>query len=63
MRSLGGNDEPIQGRLRLSAALVALTFAVFGFRLFQLQIVQGAELLERAQRNSVRTVRLEAPRG
>jgi len=38
-------------------------FGVFGVRLFQLQILEGADLRNRSLRNSVRTVRLEAPRG
>jgi penicillin-binding protein 2 len=61
-RILGGEPR-IDGRLRLAGALVALVFALFALRLFQLQIVQGEELRERSERNSVRTVRLEPPRG
>ena len=34
-----------------------------GGRLFQLQIIQGADLRNRSERNFVRTVRLLAPRG
>lgn len=60
---LGGNAPSIDGRLRLSAALIVLVFAVFGFRLFQLQIVERDDLIARSQRNSVRTVRITAPRG
>jgi penicillin-binding protein 2 len=63
MRNLGSSDEPIHGRLQLAGILIATVFGLFAFRLFQLQIVEGAALLERSQRNSVRTVRLEAPRG
>ena len=60
---LAGSEPPITGRLRLAAALVALAFAVFAVRLFQLQIIEGEELRQRSKLNSVRTVRLEAPRG
>lgn len=60
---LSGSDAPLAGRLRLAAAFVCLVFAVFGARLFQLQVVEGEELRKRSERNSVRTVRLDAPRG
>lgn len=62
-RILGSSEPRIEGRLRLTGALVTLVFAIFALRLFQLQIVQGEELRERSERNSVRTVRLEPPRG
>ena len=63
-RRLGaGVDPAVEGRLPLLAALIILTFAVFAVRLFQLQIIESADLRLRSQRNSVRTVRLEAPRG
>jgi penicillin-binding protein 2 len=60
---LSGGDLPIDGRLRLFAALLGAAFAIFELRLFQLQVVEAQELRERSLRNSVRTVRLEAPRG
>jgi penicillin-binding protein 2 len=61
---LGGVDSPLgDGRLGLVAILIALAFAVFMVRLFQLQILEGADLLERSQQNAVRTLVLEAPRG
>jgi penicillin-binding protein 2 len=63
MTHLSGNEAPIDGRLRLAAVLLILVFMIFGLRLFQLQIIEGAELRKRSERNSVRTVRLEAPRG
>jgi len=63
MEQLGGQDLPIDGRLRLAAALVVLVFAVFGLRLFQLQIIEGDDLIARSQRNAVRTLRIPAPRG
>jgi penicillin-binding protein 2 len=56
-------DPAVEGRLPLLAALIILTFAAFAVRLFQLQIIESADLRLRSQRNSVRTVRLEAPRG
>lgn len=61
--TLGSGEPRIEGRLRLAGALVTLVFAVFVLRLFQLQIVEGEELRARSERNSVRTVRLEPPRG
>ena len=63
MDQLGGNAPPIDGRLRLSAVLIVLVFATFGFRLFQLQIVERDDLVARSERNSVRTIRVTAPRG
>jgi penicillin-binding protein 2 len=61
--NLSGGDLPIDGRLRLFAALLGAVFAIFELRLFQLQVVKVDELREQALRNSVRTVRLEASRG
>jgi penicillin-binding protein 2 len=63
MTHLPGGDFPIDGRLRLFAALLGAVFAIFELRLFQLQVVEAEELRERALRNSARTVRLDAPRG
>ncbi len=63
MDQLGGNAPSIDGRLRLSATLIVLVFAIFGVRLFQLQIVERDDLVARSQRNSVRTIRVTAPRG
>jgi len=63
MSQLAGTDLPIDGRLRLFAALLGAAFAIFELRLFQLQVVDADELREQALRNSVRTERLEAQRG
>ncbi|HTF34779.1 MAG TPA: penicillin-binding protein 2 [Myxococcota bacterium] len=52
-----------ESRLWLGALLVFLVFAVFLGRLFYLQVVQGEALRVESERNSVRTVRLDAPRG
>jgi penicillin-binding protein 2 len=61
---LGGADSPLgDGRLGLVATLIGLAFVVFTVRLFQLQILEGADLRDRSLRNSVRTLVLEAPRG
>jgi penicillin-binding protein 2 len=53
----------LENRIRVLALLLVLVFGGFVFRLFQLQLVQGEELRERSQRNSIRRVTLEAPRG
>jgi penicillin-binding protein 2 len=53
----------LEGRIRFAALLVVLVFAGFVFRVFHLQLVEGDELRERSEKNSVRTVHLEAPRG
>lgn len=59
-----GHSAPrIDGRLRLVGVVLALVFAIFVVRLFQLQILEGEELRRRSERNSVRTVSLRAPRG
>jgi len=58
-----GVDPSIVNRLVFIAVVIVLTFGVFVVRLFQLQVIQGEDLGNRARRNSVRTVRLEAPRG
>ena len=61
---LGSVDSPLgDGRLGLVACLMAIAFGVFLVRLFQLQILEGADLRQRSQQNSVRTLVLEAPRG
>jgi len=60
---LGKSDIPIEGRLRLIGAFIIMLFTIFVLRLFQLQIVEGEALLKRSEENSVRTVRLDAPRG
>jgi penicillin-binding protein 2 len=58
-----GVDPSVVSRLVFIAAFIVLIFAIFGVRLFQLQVIQGEDLGNRARRNSVRTVHLEAPRG
>jgi penicillin-binding protein 2 len=58
-----GVDAAIESRLPFVAAFVVLVFGVFVVRLFQLQLVQGEQLGRLSAKNSVRTVRLEAPRG
>ena len=60
---LGKPDTPIEGRLRLIGAFIVVLFAIFVLRLFQLQIIEGEALREQSERNSVRLIRLEAPRG
>ena len=47
----------------LLGLLIGLVFSIFGLRLFQLQVIEGADLRNRSDRNRVRTVRLEAQRG
>jgi penicillin-binding protein 2 len=62
-RLAAGVDPSIVNRLIFIAVVIVLTFIVFGVRLFQLQVIEGEDLGNRARRNSVRTVHLEAPRG
>ena len=60
---LGGGDSTISQRIPLIGVVIALTFALFFARLFQLQLIQTDDLRKRSLRNYVRTLRLEAPRG
>ena len=53
----------IQKRFSWFRIPVLLIFLVFGARLWQLQIIQGYEYTQRAERNRVRRVLLVAPRG
>ncbi|MDR0311211.1 MAG: penicillin-binding protein 2 [Acidobacteriota bacterium] len=48
------------GRFRIPVLLI---FLVFGARLWQLQIIQGAEYTLKAERNRVRRIQIVAPRG
>jgi penicillin-binding protein 2 len=58
-----GVDAAIESRLPFVAAFMILVFCVFAVRLFQLQLIEGEQLGRLSAKNSVRTVRLEAPRG
>jgi penicillin-binding protein 2 len=53
----------IEGRVRVAAVLVVLLFGGFVMRLFHLQVVEGEELRRRSDKNSIRLVDLDAPRG
>ena len=59
----GGSETDIQQRVPWIAAFIVLVFAVFFARLFQLQVIQSDDLRLRSLHNSVRTLRVEAPRG
>ncbi|MGE4609405.1 MAG: penicillin-binding protein 2 [Myxococcota bacterium] len=58
-----GVEASIADRVPLIAAFIIAVFGIFFVRLFQLQVVEGEALGNRARRNSVRTVRLEVSRG
>ncbi|MFP8877865.1 MAG: penicillin-binding protein 2 [Myxococcota bacterium] len=57
------NEGEIVERLSIIAVVIALVFGIFFVRLFQLQLILSDDLRLRSQRNYVRSVRLEAPRG
>jgi penicillin-binding protein 2 len=57
------NRQLIQQRLNLFRLPVLLIFLILAARLWQLQIIQGAEYSMRAERNRIRTIELIAPRG
>ena len=68
MAGLGGGfrqgaDSSLDGPLRVLALGIGVVFAVFFLRLVQLQVIEGEDLRMRSERNFVRTVRVEAPRG
>lgn len=60
---LSSGDSNLGRRIPLLALVIVLTFLGFFARLFQLQLIHSDDLRLRSQRNYVRTVRLEAPRG
>ncbi len=59
----GGSETDIQQRVPWIAAFMLIVFGVFFARLFQLQVIQTDDFRLRSLRNSVRTLRVEAPRG
>lgn len=64
-RSLSGNaglSVPLN-RFRWVGVIVAAVFAIVGFRIFGLQIVNGAEYRNRAEYNRLKKVVDKAPRG
>jgi penicillin-binding protein 2 len=67
MSLLGGMsswiDDHFEIRIRVLGIVMTGFFALFVVRLFQLQVVEGQEHLERSQRNSIRTERIASPRG
>ncbi|MGH0032148.1 MAG: penicillin-binding protein 2 [Myxococcota bacterium] len=60
---LSSGESNLGRRIPFLAVVIVLTFGGFFARLFQLQLIQSDDLRQRSQRNYVRTVRLEAPRG
>ena len=58
-----GTDSSVERRATFIGFLIVLVFGVFFVRLFDLQVVKADSLRLRSKRNSVRTLRLEAPRG
>jgi penicillin-binding protein 2 len=58
-----GVDAAIERRLPFVAAFMIFVFCTFFVRLFQLQLIEGEQLGRLSAKNSVRTLRLEAPRG
>ncbi|CAN5689164.1 penicillin-binding protein 2 [soil metagenome] len=52
-----------QPRYRLLYSLIALTVIVFALRLWYLQIVNGRELRQFSEQNSIRETKIPAPRG
>ncbi len=57
------NRQQIQQRLVWIFYPMAGLFLLLGARLWQLQILDGAEYALRAERNRVRTIQIVAPRG
>jgi penicillin-binding protein 2 len=57
------NRQLIQQRLNLIYLPIILIFLVLAARLWQLQIIQGLDYAEKAERNRIRTIQVVAPRG
>ena len=57
------NRQLIQQRLSRFRIPIMLVFLIFGARLWQLQIIQGDDYAQKAERNRVRRILLVAPRG
>ena len=57
------NRQLIQQRLNLFRLPVLLIFFILAARLWQLQIIQGAEYALKAEHNRIRAIQLIAPRG
>lgn len=57
------NRQLIQQRLNQFRIPVLLIFFLLAARLWQLQIIQGAEFAAKAEQNRIRPIRLVAPRG
>lgn len=57
------NKQLIQQRLNLFRLPVLLIFFVLAGRLWQLQVIQGAEYAAKAENNRIRRIELPAPRG
>ena len=58
-----GLDPHVERRIPWLFAVVVAAFSIFALRLFQLQVIEGETNRLRSERNRIRTVRLEAPRG
>lgn len=56
-------SEPLEQRLRILIFLTAVGFFILVFRLFQLQVLRGAELSRQADLNRTQIIPLQAPRG
>ena len=58
-----GTDASLERGVLVIAVFILLVYAIFVGRFFELQITEGADLRARSERNSVRNIILEAPRG
>src|SRR5262249_4336827 len=59
----GSSDSFFDSRLRVLGVRRIAVLALSLVRLFQLQVVEGEQHLQNSLRNSIRTIRLAAPRG
>lgn len=50
-------------RYRLFYIMIGLTFVVFTFRLWYLQIIEGSELRDFSEKNRIKQIKIIAPRG
>lgn len=62
-RARGEGELPVAPRIAIAGVIGALVFGVLMLRLWALTVLGGAEYAERADRNQLRLLPVEAPRG
>lgn len=60
---MNGAEDRTRGRIAAVGVMIVVLFGVLGARLWFLQVLSGPSLAQSAERNRVRIVSVEAPRG